>query len=214
MRIRWYARWFWWLLSLSLFAVALPVHADEDVVIPLNWNVTTDPPSLTLAVAQHLSKRQKTLINSGFSTYSALVVRAITADAPELLRHECTVKFDTWEERYDLVLLSDSPESKRVKEFHEYADKCLTVVLSQRDKLAERTRQGGTLAVTLNLEQISGEQAAKAKQWLVRQQTGVMQGLFAHMIGELTLTEALSFRVQFPPRPTQATATPPDRGAP
>src|SRR5205807_2653431 len=63
--------------------------------------------------ADQLTTKQLSLINSGFSTYSILVVKDADPDdfvrGKELYRITCTTKFDPWEERYETARLDHHP---------------------------------------------------------------------------------------------------------
>ena len=54
------------------------------------------------------------------------------------------------------------------------------------DQLASGQR---LLVASLVFDQISAQKEEKIRQWLVEQQSGVMRGLFANMLGELKLSE-------------------------
>ena len=44
---------------------------------------------------------------------------------------------------------------------------------------------------------------ARIKDWLIQQQSGVMQSLFSHMLGELTLNQSIKVRVAVPAKPAK-----------
>ena len=53
----------------------------------------------------------------------------------------------------------------------------------------------------LIVKQTSFDEAQKIKDWLVQQQSGVMQSLFSHMLGELSLNQTLAVRISIPAMP-------------
>lgn len=163
------------------------------------------PIGLSINFVEHLSKRQLNLINSGFSTFSSLeIYKAV--DAAEIdektqpfIKTNCTVKYDTWQERYELAKIERGESASIVNSFDLYAERCLAVRFSDTKLLEELARTGGNFIARLFLDQISAEKADEIKQWLVRQQSGVMQGLFSHMLGDLTLAEQTEIKVSIPP---------------
>jgi hypothetical protein len=45
------------------------------------------------------------------------------------------------------------------------------------------------------------DEASKIKDWLVKQQSGLMQGLYSHMLGDLQLGGRSEVTLDIPPRP-------------
>ena len=62
---------------------------------------------------------------------------------------------------------------------------------------------------TLVVKQTSPEEANDIKDWLVKQQSGVMQGLFSHMVGELMLNQTVVVAVEIAPKPSELGASVP-----
>ena len=154
-----------------------------------------------------LSNKQRSMINSGFPTYSSLSVAILnpgetSISEPEVVRRavyqiDCSVTFDTWEERYDVERLTGQVGHQEMKSFENYSEECLTGYIADSantDKLAD----GGLLVATLVVKQTSPEETIKIKAWLVRQQSGLMQGLFSHMLGELALNAKANVIVRVP----------------
>ena len=115
----------------------------------------------------------------------------------------CSVKFDAWEETYDVARLDAAPKTPRqsLKQFR----RLWRHVPEGRDTRQPRRhrRPGGAAAAPLVrrtwvIKQTSIEEASKIKDWLVQQQSGVMQSLFSHMLGELTLNQTLKVRISVP----------------
>ena len=156
-------------------------------------------------LSSQLTQRQQTLIQSGFSTFSVMEIRlAESADDPTpsavLYKIACTVKYDTWQERYDLARISETVQTGIVKNFEDYAARCLTANIYDK-AIVQQIQSGKDVVVTLRVDQISTSKATEIKEWLIRQQSGIMQGLFGHMLGELQLTERIDVKVKIPPKP-------------
>jgi hypothetical protein len=202
-----------------------PAIAQDATVLSTvaRWELDAKEPAIVIPLAGALTEKQKNIITGGFTTVSQLSVRLAPpkleegtipdeddgdddAPLPALYRIRCSVKFDAWEETYDVARLDESPRTGVVKEFGAYATMCLTASIRLADlevrTLAERLpRSGGTLLVYLAIKQTSPQEAARIKDWLIQQQSGVMQGLFSHMLGELTLSQLVKVRVTVPPKP-------------
>jgi hypothetical protein len=178
-------------------------------------------------LADAMTPKQRSIIGGGFTTVSVLSVRLPKPGQEEdddegtpFYTVRCSVKFDAWEETYDVARLDEqAPRTALVKGFGDYGELCLKAELTPHDQftkdlLARLEREGGTLFASLVVKQTSVEEAAKIKEWLIQQQSGVMQGLFSHMLGELTLNQTVTVRVSVPPKPSQlmpAAAPPPPK---
>ena len=152
-----------------------------------------------IKIADHLTPQQKKLIYSGFTTYSNLRVRLRYPDGHATLAFlsECTVSFDLWEEKFQLTGFLENRVSKSLRTFDEYADTCLKARIGNINNINELYNT--TLEVRLEISQVSQDFANDVRQWLIQQQSGVMRGLFAHMLGELKLSESLELVIK-PPR--------------
>lgn len=175
------------------------------------WMKRDKRPILRIFLATLLTGQQKDLVNSGFSTFSQI---AIFPDVPEaslkfrrkdaavlrpLWQLSCSVKYDTWEERYEVVRLEKEVMPEQVKEFDIYAQRCLSLTAEEGEPLRELARVGGRLRAVLVVDQIAADQSAQIKDWLVKQQSGMIQGLFAHMLGDMKLSEKGEFFINIPP---------------
>jgi hypothetical protein len=202
-----------------------PALAQDATVLSTvaRWDLDAKAPTIVIPLAGALTEKQKNIVNGGFTTVSQLTVRFAPpnleegtipdedegdddAPLPPLYRIRCSVKFDAWEETYDIARLDDSPRTGVVKEFGAYATMCLTASIRLADVEARTPvqhlpRSGGTLLAYLAIKQTSPQEAARIKDWLIQQQSGVMQGLFSHMLGELTLSQLVKVRVSVPPKP-------------
>jgi hypothetical protein len=214
-----------WPLAFGFTTVPAPALAQDATVLSTvaRWDLDAKAPTIVIPLAGALTEKQKNIVNGGFTTVSQLTVRFAPpnleegtipdedegdddAPLPPLYRIRCSVKFDAWEETYDIARLDDSPRTGVVKEFGAYATMCLTASIRLADVEARTPvqhlpRSGGTLLAYLAIKQTSPQEAARIKDWLIQQQSGVMQGLFSHMLGELTLSQLVKVRVSVPPKP-------------
>ena len=193
----------------ALAASLLLTAAKTPVLVTLaSWHTGKDKAVVMhVQLTEQLSKRQKDLISSGFSTHSELEIKTFERDdQPEqiLFRSQCTVKFDTWEEIYDIARIDTDFATVTAKSFEAYSDMCLTARVSGAALMIELAKTGGSVRATLRVNQITTEKAAKIREWLIKQQSGMMQGLFAHMLGDLKLFEEIDVVVQVPPLAGQA----------
>lgn len=184
-----------WVFTNSLVAENAP---NYDVA----WvqNKTGQGLAVQISLVKSLSKKQSKTLDSGFSTFSRLVVFN-KKNNTTVGSVSCSVKYDLWDERYNIVLLGRKPESMTVNTFNEYSAKCLRFVLQDEALIEKYKKEGATLNVMFQIEQISSQQANKVKEWLVKQQSGLIAGLFAHMLGDMTLSESNSWEVKIPPKP-------------
>ncbi len=196
------------LVLLTVVFIAMPsTAADDETIITIGrWTTKNKKPRIKIALKEFLTKKQKSIINGGFTTISDFVLKKPLPDSnntqpKSVYNVRCSVKFDAWEETYDIAKLDVSPKSKRVKKFDDYAAMCLNAEITSKKLLAQFATNGGTLIATLIVKQTSVEEAQKIKSWLIEQQSGVMAGLFSHMLGELTLHQKLQVRVSIPARP-------------
>jgi hypothetical protein len=174
----------------------------ETTVGLASWQLGDKEPRLTIRLDDQLSKKQINLINSGFSTYTSLEIilpEGKFTDETTLFKSECTVKYDTWEEHYDISRLGSQTHLEKVKSFKVFSDQCLTASLADHPSLKYFNKNGGQLKATLQLDQISKDRAEDIRDWLIKQQSGVVKGLFAHMLGDLKLSEILRITIQIPP---------------
>ena len=197
-------------LVLLCLGTGAPLRAQESTLVTLGkWQKSGKDLALIIPLAGHLTDRQKKLINSGFSTYSQLVLFAMDEDeearGDPLFKNRCTVKYDTWEERYELARIDQQVRMETISSFDTYAGRCLTMVITKAKTMAGWQKNGAILMASLHLNQISRERADQIRDWLIKQQTGVVKGLFSHMLGELKLSEVITVTVHVPPyRPKSA----------
>jgi hypothetical protein len=226
------------LLALALAPFASGARAEgpggsNAVLVALGqWQVKSGRLLLVAPLAEALTPKQKAIISGGFTTVSQLSVSQPKPgqddddedEARRVFSVRCSVKFDAWEETYDVARLDEvmpgiaqpaGPRTALVKQFNQYGEMCLKAEIAAPDVVQALARSGGTLIANLVVKQTSIEEAARIKDWLIQQQSGVMQSLFSHMLGELTLNQTLKVRISVPPKPETVNGAPvkPAKGA-
>lgn len=183
--------------------------ASGSTIALAKWQQHGDRLVVLIPLADALTAKQKDMISGGFTTVSLLNLRLLpdnTAprdeeDLPIFYTVRCSVKFDAWEETYDVARLDDHPRTALLKKFSDYGEMCLKAELDKPDYTARLAAKGGTLLASLVVKQTSTEEADHIKDWLIQQQSGVMQSLFSHMLGELSLNQTIDVKVSVPPKP-------------
>lgn len=209
------------LFSLCLAALcgrpprAVAAEPQPPPVIVAQWLLKDSHLSVVIPLTSTLTTKQKDMINGGFTTVSQLNLRLpvgngrnVDETSAVIYGVRCSVKFDAWEETYDVARLDDRPRTALVKTFDDYGDLCLKAELDRPEILQQLALSGGTILAQLVVKQTSSEEADKIKDWLIQQQSGVMQGLFSHMLGELTLNQTVRVRISVPPKPTTVERSP------
>ncbi|WP_141735599.1 hypothetical protein [Oligoflexus tunisiensis] len=174
--------------------------------IKAQWDQSKDRPSLRINLAGSLTNQQKKLLYSGFSTFSHLEVRWLNNGARRSLVFisECTIKFDLWEEKFELLHFLERRKENSLQSFQQYTDLCLHADISSQSNIAQIASQGARLEVRLDISQVSNEFAQDVRSWLIQQQSGVMRGLFSHMLGDLKLSESTQTILVIPPLTSEA----------
>jgi hypothetical protein len=194
--------------------------ADISILSLGHWELVDGKPQVAIVLADLLTPKQKSMLTGGFTTVSQLSL--MLPDEQQLRKIEsledvhgltafyhvrCSVKYDAWLETYDVAKLDDSPQTGIFKELGQYGELCLNVDLAygsstgSKDVLDRLSANGGTVLASLVVKQTSQDEAEKIKEWLIQQQSGMMQGLFSHMLGELTLQQSLMVKISVPPKP-------------
>lgn len=204
------------LITLSLLLGTTPQAPAQDQGhgARASWLLGDGPPLLVIPLVGILTKKQKQMIHGGFTTVSTLsITRERGSDeaspAPSPVPSwdlSCTVKFDAWDEVYDVTRIraagdQSQSESTVLRQFKDYGEWCLEVKIPTSHPLLRDRTPGRPLLGQLTLRQMSPAEGAKIKEWLVEQQTGIMQSLFKHMLGELALEETLRVLIPIPPLP-------------
>ncbi len=185
-------------IALAVIIFASPALAQSSNA---QWEMVSGKLNLKVAVQNQLSKKQKNLIQSGFSTYSVLeIFRPEGQYTPEtsLFRAECTVNYDTWEETYDVYRIDTKKRIEKAKAFKSYADTCLSAVIDDSGVLEYFAKAGGYFWADLRIDQISQDKAEEMRQWLIKQQSGVVKGIFSHMLGDIKVSEQVRIKVEIP----------------
>jgi len=172
------------------------------------WSLEKGHRSLEINFADLLTPSQKEIIHSGFSTFTLLAIsesKFNEKDTPPQVRLACKVKYDTWEERYQMSRIEPAPVMELLtKNYQTWAKECLRYTLVNNGILDKFTK-GGTLYAVLQIRQSSPDEGAKIKNWLVRQQSGFMQGLYAHMLGDFQFSGMTKITIQVPAHPADET---------
>jgi hypothetical protein len=196
----------------TLLMVTSESHADEQrqATATAKWSMDDKTlgleKSLIVNVSDLLSPAQREIVNSGFSTFTLFAIstnKLTDQDALPEMRVVCSVKYDTWEEKYQLIKIDPGPTQTSIaSDYKSWADECLTYRIKS-DTLLESLAQGGTLNAILQIRQSSPDEASKIKKWLVRQQSGFMQGLYAHMLGDFQFRGTVKINITVPRSPAQ-----------
>lgn len=179
-------------------------HAENEsrVRTQARWD-QSDKPRLIINVADVLTPSQREIINSGFTTFSVFGIgelRGSKGPPSPIYRLSCTVKYDTWEERYDVSKLDPPPyATETVKDYKSWSKMCLEIVIDD-PKILASFEQDGEVNGTLNVRQSTPEEGAKIKSWLVKQQSGFMQGLYSHMLGDFQYQHRSVIKITIPKR--------------
>lgn len=155
---------------------------------------------LKVDLSSALTDKQRKALSSGFSTFSQLSI-SLESDGEvilaDLVNKSCTVKYDSWEEKYQITIIEEGANLTKISDFARYSKDCLTVFLTEAQKA--KLSNADAIVAKLQVEQISAEQAGKIREWIIKQQSGVIQGLFSHMLGEMTLSDSLEVRIPLKP---------------
>lgn len=151
---------------------------------------TKNPQRVELKFHDIFSKKQLETLNSGFTTYSQITLFKNKGDAKSqknpIMSSVCTIKYDLWEENYSLTQFANEPNVFLVNSIDHFINKCFTFDLDLATGLLTTQKE---IFALLQIEQISQSQAEKVKEWLVKQQSKMIQGLFSHMLGNLTFKD-------------------------
>ena len=197
-------------LAIPMLSASLPAAAQTEeakvVLVVARWEETQAGTVLVIPFSDALTDKQKNMITGGFTTVSQLSVRLPGQNSGSqpgvIFNSQCSVKFDAWEETYDIVRVqSENSKPFISKDFTEYARACLTGDIKDSAVTSIFNTQGGYLQAQLTVKQTSAEEALKIKDWLIQQQSGVMQSLFSHMLGDISLHQTHVVNIRVPKRP-------------
>ena len=198
------------LLGCSMLLTAQISSGDEpkQASAVATWSMEKGPRALEINFADLLTPSQKEIIHSGFSTFTLLAIsesKFKDNDTPPQIRLACKVKYDTWEERYQMSRIEPAPVVELLtKNYKTWAKECLQYTLVNNGIL-DKFAKGGTLYAVLQIRQSSPDEGAKIKNWLVRQQSGFMQGLYAHMLGDFQFSGMTKITIKVPAYPVDET---------
>tara|TARA_B100001094_G_scaffold326800_1_gene383654 strand:+ start:1070 stop:1741 length:672 start_codon:yes stop_codon:yes gene_type:complete len=188
------------IITCILFSISSAFAQNKTTLMTAaSWHNKMKKLTLLIPLIEKLSDKQKDLITSGFSTFSALSVYRKANGKKELLfRNRCTVRFDTWEEIFETSLLDMNFKTVTVKKLNTLAELCLTARIPATEKISYLINNGGIVHAELQVKQIPTEESDRIRDWVIQQQSRVMQGLFSHMMGDLKYSEAINIAVQVP----------------
>jgi hypothetical protein len=205
------------LFSTPLVSLNSARSQEEVKSIPValaEWQKTEQGEAIGIVLRDLLNKKQINMINGGFTTVSQIRIVSIPyfdgitiesldrefEDEIEVDRVLCSVKFDAWEETYDVANIYPRGAAKVLKTFDEFAQSCLVSTISD-EKILESLNRGGILVAEIQVKQTSYTEAKEIKEWMIKQQSGVMAGLFSHMLGNVQLAQSKVISVSIPQRP-------------
>ena len=198
-------------LSLFFLVVCGSVARGESQPTTVaRWNSEGDAPTLAINVADLLTSAQREIVNSGFSTFTAFAFGDDSyggtrmTSVPDVI---CSVKYDPWEDRYDIIRLSPVPIlNETIKEYKIWTNLCLEIVIKDPIVIAQLEKEGVGTAI-LRVRQSTPDEGNRIKNWLLKQQSGFMQGLYAHMLGDFELRQRMKVKVTIPARPKDKRVT-------
>ena len=194
------------LAALVVFLKATTINATEvtRTSASANWEKSSSDQFIAIDISPLLSAEQREIVNSGFSTLTILSIsekKMVGSDQEPEIRLVCRVKYDTWEEKYATTKIDPPPMAKFTgNKIESWSNQCLRHRLENQAVL-NKLAQGGQLFISLQVRQSSMDEASKIKDWLVKQQSGLMQGLYSHMLGDLQLGGRTEVTLDIPPRP-------------
>lgn len=150
---------------------------------------------LSVSAGRELVENQKKLIFSGFPAYSLLDISYL-ADNKEYIveTRSCSARYDLWEEKIHILSIDGKEQQPAIQaSFDDYVSTCLKIDIAARRLKDQRGSLEEEWLARLSLTQLSGDSSQKIRDWLVKQQSGIIKGLFSHMLGDLTLSETSTF---------------------
>lgn len=191
------------LLALSfLWEIQVQAQAILQSSVHAKWDLKSNQHALTISLADLLTPGQRDMIHSGFTTFAIFrtgdlptKTRPSSNEESPLSQISCTVKYDTWEDRYEVVRLDPPPPQTHVfKTYRDWAETCLTIEISEPAQI-KQWQTLGTVPAVLTIRQSTADESAKIKAWLVKQQSGFMQGLYAHMLGNFQYQNSMRIKI-------------------
>jgi hypothetical protein len=199
------------LAALVVFLKGTTIQAAEatKTSATATWEKSSGDQFIAIDISSLLSAEQREIVNSGFSTLTILGLsekKMAGSDHEPEIRLVCKVKYDTWEEKYVTTKIDPLPMAKFTgNKIESWSNQCLRYRL-ENQAILNKLAQGGQLFISLQVRQSSMSEASKIKDWLVKQQSGLMQGLYSHMLGDLQLGGRTEVTLDIPPRPNHQKA--------
>jgi hypothetical protein len=199
------------LAAFIVFLKAITIQATEatKTSATATWEKSSGDQFIAIDISPLLSAEQREIVNSGFSTLTILGIsekKMAGSDHEPEIRLVCKVKYDTWEEKYVTTKIDPLPMAKFTgNKIESWSNQCLRYRF-ENQAILNKLAQGGQLFISLQVRQSSMSEASKIKDWLVKQQSGLMQGLYSHMLGDLQLGGRTEVTLDIPPRPNHQKA--------
>ena len=199
------------LAAFIVFLKATTIKATEATKTSASatWEKSSRDQFIAIDISPLLSAEQREIVNSGFSTLTILGIsekKMANSDHEPEIRLVCKVKYDTWEEKYVTTKIDPLPMAKFTgNKIESWSNQCLRYRF-ENQAILNKLAQGGQLFISLQVRQSSMSEASKIKDWLVKQQSGLMQGLYSHMLGDLQLGGRTEVTLDIPPRPNHQKA--------
>ncbi len=179
------------LLTTSLFAQYKTIQGK--------WTKINGQQFISASFLKHIPKDQIDIIQSGFSTFTRIEANLPKGESYVPLHFmDCTAIYDTWDEFFDVVKLSPKQKSKKVNSLNKYGDFCLQYLIPLSSAIKPLIGTNSKLPATVLIEQISEKQSDNIRNWLVQQQSPLIQNLFSHMLGKFKLEKQLKFAILLP----------------
>jgi hypothetical protein len=198
------------IVALGCLAEMLVADDQRTATTIAKWSDGTNR-YLEVNMSDLLTPSQRDIVNSGFSTFTLLAISAKPILESEILpetRLACSVKYDTWEENYQMIRVDPPPvQNLTTKDYKTWANECLRYVITNQ-AILDYAATGATLNAILQIRQSSPDEASKIKNWLVKQQSGFMQGLYSHMLGDFQFRGTVKIKIQVPSIPVTSSARP------
>jgi hypothetical protein len=169
-------------------------------------------PSLVINVGDIVTPAQKDILNSGFTTFTLFVIGSSgdlfkDDSTSRLASARCSVKFDTWEETFEVTkILEQKSQTGFFKGFQDWSNDCLEISITNPKAISQILKQK-SLKAALIIRQSTPDESLKIKSWLVSQQSGLVQGLYSHMLGNFQFQNSTQIKIKIPPLPNLSTKT-------
>ena len=180
------------LLTTSLYAQYRTIQGK--------WIKVRGQDYISASFLEYIPKDQIDIIQSGFSTFTRITANLPKKDATYVSLHnmDCTAIYDTWDEVFDVAKLSPVQRTKKINSLKNYGKFCLRYLIPLSSAIKPLIGTQQKLPATVLIEQISEKQSDNIRNWLVQQQSPLIQNLFSHMLGKFKLEKQLKFAIRLP----------------